>query len=106
MPLNPNRSRGAARKQAARTNTPAPQPTHVKTVGPRPIPIADPPEDQPARVLPVPPSPEALNLAHAKKMDKNLRAGGRYPYTPNPHFRNSLSNSTFIEDNLARFLAS
>lgn len=100
MPLTPNRTRGASKKRAA------PQPSHVKPIAaPTPEPIAVIPEEKPARSLPIPRSSEELNLAHAKKLDTNLRAGGRYPYTPNPSFRKNLTNPSFLEDNRAKFLA-
>lgn len=62
-------------------------------------------EDNSYRKLSPPPSTSELSLAHAKKLDKNLRIGNRYPYLPNATLRSNLLNPGFLEDNLARDLA-
>lgn len=41
------------------------------------------------------PDPEKQIAEHAAKVDANLRLGGRYPYTPNPKFREVYDNPIF-----------
>jgi hypothetical protein len=97
MPLRPNRQRSSASATTAVST-----PTHVKKVS-APTPKVEAKEEP---VPPMGPAPayNALYIAHARSLDANLRAGGRYPYTPNSKFRKGLSNPNFLEEQLEKAL--